>query len=181
MPRETYKDLVKRLVEDDAFRGWLISSPLVRDNAFSMYDLTRDQAEMAEQVAWLKGYNLFESVSAEEWLTLLSMTSLEKFPAGTTLIRQGETGDALYLLLSGEVAVLMRDVNGNWRHVATLTRGAIIGELAVLYQIPRTATVLAHTDVVALSLGKEAYQELSQKAPVFASNIGKEAAGRLPT
>ena len=66
MARETCKDLIKKLVENDAFRGWVISSPLAMNNAWSLYELDRHEPKMAEHVAFLKGYPLFDEVSSEE-------------------------------------------------------------------------------------------------------------------
>ncbi|GEM_PF-6028578 len=179
MLREDYKALVRKIVEDDAFRGWVISSPLARDNEFSRYELTTEEAEMAEQVAWIKGYHLFDNVPADEWLNLLSDSILEKFKGGNAITRQGEQGNNLYLLLSGEVAILMRDSQSNWRHIATVGRGAIIGELAVLYEIPRSATVIAHTDVWTLGMDRQTYLSLSTRAPSFAGNVKQIASSRM--
>ena len=71
MARETFKDLIKKLVEGDAFRGWVISSPLAMNNAWPLYELEGDELKMAEHVAFLKGYPLFDDVPSEEWWFLL--------------------------------------------------------------------------------------------------------------
>ena len=179
MLRENYKTLISKLVEDDAFRGWVISSPLAKDNEFSRYDLTPEEAEMAEQIAWIRGYHLFDNVSADEWVYLLSGTILQKFKSGSAITRQGEQGENLYLILSGEVAILMRDSKNNWRHIATQGRGTIIGELAVLYEISRSATVIAHTEVWTLSMDRKTYMDLSIHVPSFAYNVKQIATARL--
>ncbi|MBM2827257.1 MAG: cGMP-dependent protein kinase, isozyme 1-like, partial [Dehalococcoidia bacterium] len=148
--------------------------------AWSLYELTSDEPKMAEHVAFLKGYPLFEGVPAEEWWFLLQHVTLDRHPSGTAIIHQGDAGDRFYVLVSGEVAILMRDVSGMWRHIATMSRGAYFGELALLYDVPRTANVVAHSDIEVLSIEREKFHQLAQGAPHLWVSINRAAVSRLP-
>jgi CRP-like cAMP-binding protein len=68
------------------------------------------------------------------------------------LIREGETGDFVAMLAEGTATV---ETDG--RYVAALGPGSHVGEIALLYDVPRTATVRAQTNVVAWEIGQEAF------------------------
>ena len=73
-------------------------------------------------------------------------------PAGATVFRQGEGGSHCFVVEQGEAEVL-----GDGRVVATLGRGDLFGEIALLRDVPRTATVRARTDLRLQSLAREAF------------------------
>ena len=80
-----------------------------------------------------------------------TMTTVNQ-PAGTVVFHQGEAGDRYYLVESGEVEV---SVDGSV--ASTLGRGHGFGEIALLRDVPRTATVIAKTDVTLLALERDAF------------------------
>lgn len=76
------------------------------------------------------------------------------FRAGELIVREGDIGDMLYVIEKG-VCDASKTFDGKEVVVAQLKKGAFFGELAVMYDMPRTATVRAATDVVAVSLSRE--------------------------
>mmetsp|Transcript_7443 Transcript_7443/g.17843 ORF Transcript_7443/g.17843 Transcript_7443/m.17843 type:complete len:801 (+) Transcript_7443:78-2480(+) len=83
---------------------------------------------------------IFASLSAKERRLLIDAMIMETVPAGTIIIRQGDTGDFFYVVDDGHVSFA---VDGN--HVGACGRGGSFGELALLYNCPRAATCLANT------------------------------------
>jgi cAMP-dependent protein kinase regulator len=82
-----------------------------------------------------------------------------KYPAGSTIIREGEPGTAFFILESGEAEVYKKGANED-KPVAKYKKGDYFGELALLNDAPRAATVIAVTEVKVASLGKEGFQRL---------------------
>ncbi len=106
----------------------------------------------ADDLALLRRTSLFEPlpIAAVERLARNSVPLVVE--AGTTIIREGDAGDRLYVIASGEA-----DVSSNGSHVARLGPGAHVGEIALLRDVPRTATVVAVTHVRLLSLERDVF------------------------
>ena len=93
-----------------------------------------------------------------------SLVRLEKLPAGTDIVRQGERGDRLYILKEGEAEVSARGEEGQEVEVATLSKNDYFGEIALLRDVPRTATVRSLSPVELYSLGRPDFQELLKRS-----------------
>ena len=93
--------------------------------------------------------HLFDLLDDEGRARLDEVAEVRSFPKGATIIEEGEFGDAFYLLLEGEADVEASDFTETPRGVAQLTPGHVFGEIAALTGEPRTATVVAKTDLKA--------------------------------
>ena len=94
--------------------------------------------------------------------------------AGTVVIRQGEVGDRFWLVDTGEV-----DVDQDGSVIARLGPGASFGELALIRDIPRTASVVAVTDVALFALDREAFLLTVTASPRAAYEASAVAARHL--
>ena len=83
----------------------------------------------------------------------------QQFPEGAVIVRQGTVADRFFIVVDGEVAVLRED-RGKERQIATLSRGQFFGEMALLRETARTATVRALTPTTLLALEREAFRAL---------------------
>jgi CRP-like cAMP-binding protein/tRNA A-37 threonylcarbamoyl transferase component Bud32 len=83
---------------------------------------------------------IFASLSEKERRNLIDAMMMETVPAGTVIIKQGETGDYFYVVEEGHVSFAVDN-----QHVGSTGRGGSFGELALLYNCPRAATCLANT------------------------------------
>ena len=95
-------------------------------------------------------------------------------PAGTVLARQGDTGSELFVIVEGTVTVT-RDGD----EVASVGRGGFVGELAVLAQVPRNATVTAASDLDLLVLTPLGLSQLLDDIPGLAKHLLLEVVDRL--
>ena len=95
---------------------------------------------------------LFSNLSKRE-LDLLGKSCREReYAAGAALMRQGETGVGLFVLVSGSVRVSQHQEGGAEHDLNTLSRGDVLGEMSLLDDLPRSATVVALEPTKALVL-----------------------------
>jgi CRP-like cAMP-binding protein len=134
---------------------------------------------LQEDVEALRRIPLFSKIEPAR-LKLLAFTSEHvEFLEGETVCRQGEAGDAAYILLDGRADVLVETAGGPVK-VASLGRNEIVGEIAILCDVPRTATVQAAAGpLVALRVSKDGFFNLVTQFPQIAVEIMGELASRL--
>jgi MFS family permease len=104
------------------------------------------------QIALLRSIPLFADLPAPAVEGLAAALTPAEVPAGTVLIRQGEPGDAYYAIAAGQLDVLQ-----DGRFLRRCGRGEGVGEIALLRAVPRTASVIAHTDATVYRLAREPF------------------------
>jgi predicted acylesterase/phospholipase RssA/CRP-like cAMP-binding protein len=100
-------------------------------------------------------------------------------PRGQALFRQGDDGDALYVLLEGALDVTVKTVDGTDVHVDALLPRAVVGEMALLSGQPRSATVTAAEDARLLRVSRERFVALAESEPDLVERITASIAHRL--
>lgn len=113
---------------------------------------------------------LFCGLSEDERQQVIATGTLLCAQSGDMVLREGDAGNNLFLILSGSVAV-RRFVNDAPRDLLTLQAGQIFGELAFLGGVPRTADVVANTEATILVLSRDAFLRISDAAPTTAFAI----------
>lgn len=131
-----------------------------------------------EEVDVLRNIPLFSKIEPAK-LKLLAFTSERvTFESGQTLFQKGEAGDAAYIVMEGAADILIPTATGSIK-VATLGKHAIIGEIAILCDVPRTATVVASENTVTLKINKDTFFRLVTEFPAMSIEIMRELAHRL--
>ena len=128
----------------------------------------RELAELLEQVG------LFSRCTDRQRRTIARHTTTAEFPAGSELIREGEPGDALFIILEGKAIVRVAGVEVN-----RVGPGAYFGELAILDGEPRSATVVAETDIVVAAIGSRMFRTLLREFSDLAEQLLIGLAGEL--
>ena len=131
-----------------------------------------------EEVELLKTVPIFAKIEPAK-LKLLAFTSDRlTFDAGQEICHQGDIGDAMYVILGGSADILIDSSNGPIK-VAELNRNGFFGEMAILCDVPRTATVTAREKLTALKIPKEMFLRLVAEFPQMAVEIMRELAHRV--
>ena len=133
---------------------------------------------LKEEVELLQRIPLFQNIEAPK-LKLLAFTSERvAFPSAHVLFREGDMGDAAYIIMEGAADVTVTSPAGPVL-VATLGRNSFVGEIAILCDVPRTATVTAKERLVCLRISKELFLRLINEFPQMAVAVMRELALRL--
>ncbi|MGQ0565380.1 MAG: cyclic nucleotide-binding domain-containing protein [Gemmobacter sp.] len=136
--------------------------------------LLNDEVRMLQQVP------LFSGVSAAK-LKLLAFTSDRvSYGADEVLFLQGDTGDAAFVILNGTADILVDSPKGPVK-VAEVGENSIVGEIAILCDVARTATVRAHTPLEALRISKDNFFKLMTDFPDMSLQVVRVLADRLHT
>jgi CRP/FNR family transcriptional regulator, cyclic AMP receptor protein len=121
---------------------------------------------------------LFAKVNPAK-LKLLAFTSERlEYLSGDELFHQDDYGDAAYVILEGEADILVDTPNSAIR-IATLGKNDIIGEIAILCDVPRTATVVAHGDLKTLRVSKDGFLHLVTQFPQVGIEVMRALASKL--
>ncbi|KAE8454071.1 hypothetical protein EG329_007849 [Mollisiaceae sp. DMI_Dod_QoI] len=107
--------------------------------------------------SFLEEVPLLASLTKYERSKIADALETQKYPPGTTVIKEGDAGEAFYLLESGEAEAFKSGTQGP---VKQYTKGDYFGELALLNDAPRAASVISKTEVKVATLGKDGFQRL---------------------
>jgi CRP-like cAMP-binding protein len=131
-----------------------------------------------DEVELLGKVSLFAGLQPSQ-LKLLAFTSQRlTFEEGDILFRQNDPAYEAYVVLSGTADVIV-EINGSEMVVASLEKNAIVGEIAILSDVARTATVRAATELETLCIEKEQMLKLLKEFPSMAIDVMRVLAERL--
>jgi CRP-like cAMP-binding protein len=114
----------------------------------------------------LKGVDFFYPLKLNELDELMGAMKKRRYPAGQTVIKQGDHGDALYLIYSGRVSVWDKN-----KQVATRYPEEYFGESALVTEAPRSATVKTEEETELYILYKEDFKKILMSNPIIAASI----------
>jgi CRP/FNR family transcriptional regulator, cyclic AMP receptor protein len=131
-----------------------------------------------EEVELLRQIPLFAKIEPSK-LKLLAFTSERlKFKADEELFHQGDIGDSAYIVIGGRADVI-RSTDRGEVVVSTVKRNDIVGEVAILCDVPRTASVKAKEDLEVLKISKDLFFRMISEFPQMSVEIMRELASRL--
>lgn len=135
-------------------------------------------AGLQDEVDVLRRISLFANIEPTR-LKLLAFTSDRvAFSAGQELFHEGDAGDAAYVIIDGAVDVL-KDTDEGEQLLVTLKKNAFVGDIAILCDVPRTATVRAVERIETLKIQKEHFLRLLIEFPEMAVEVTRVLAQRL--
>ena len=133
---------------------------------------------LQEDVERLRSIPLFAKIEPSK-LKLLAFTSQRvSYAPGESLCKQGETGDSAFIIVEGDADVIVDTQHGPMT-VASVGKSDFVGEIALLCEVPRTATVTATTQLTAMRISKELFFQLVSQFPEISVEVMRELAKRL--
>ena len=96
------------------------------------------------------------------------------FSVGEAIFQQGEPGDTLYIVAEGQVDIRIDD-----QLIETIGAGDILGEMALIEDLPRSASAIAATDCLLVPITRQHFLTLIQRTPLFAIQVMRVLPNRL--
>lgn len=136
------------------------------------------EAIARDRVAALRQVDFLAELEGTDLDVLLANLASAEFGHGETICREGDAGDAFFVLRRGTVEVVARGAAGQETHVADLTAPAFFGEMALMTGEARAATVRAKDDTDVLVVERAGFEELFKTRPTVAAAVSRVLATR---
>jgi CRP/FNR family transcriptional regulator, cyclic AMP receptor protein len=133
---------------------------------------------LQQEFELLRRVPIFAEIEPARLKLLAFMSERVGFDPGKRLMQQGDAADAAYLIIEGHAEVILETPAGPVI-VATLGANESVGEMGILGNVPRNATVRAKDRVIALRISKEPFMRMVREFPSMAVSIMQELAQRL--
>ena len=131
-----------------------------------------------EEVELLRNIPLFSKIDPSKLKLLAFASERVIFGKGQELFHQGDSGDTAYIIVKGSADVLI-DSPGGELAVAKIGKNELVGEIAILCDVPRTATLRADEEVTTLAISKDLFFQMVREYPDMGIEIMRELAQRL--
>jgi CRP/FNR family cyclic AMP-dependent transcriptional regulator len=129
---------------------------------------------LMDKVLFLRKVALFDEVSPADLKQVAVLANERVYPKAAEMVRQGDPGDELYIIVGGKVLVMM-----NSRQVAVRSPGDCVGEMAILTREPRSATLIAESEVRVLCIERRDFQAMLGDRPEIGLAVIRTLAQRL--
>lgn len=136
----------------------------------------RSEADIVAAAERLGAIDLFSTLSTDARLKLSRGAQDHLFAAGEDIVRQGDSGSSMFVVLEGRVRVVLEP---SGQEVAAIDPGGFFGEMSMLTGDPRTATVRAAADVRLLEIPAERFRDLALEEPGLIEHVSKAIVTRL--
>jgi uncharacterized protein YhbP (UPF0306 family) len=125
-----------------------------------------------------RSYSVIADLPVQRVESIIATLQSMDVAAGETIVRQGAPADKFFILVDGEAEAL-RDEDGVQRRIASLTAGQLFGEVSIMRDQPRTATLRATTDVKLLALERDGFRDLVAEAMQITPDFDQVIRARL--
>jgi len=132
---------------------------------------TSSDAALPERSTAQTLQRVFHDLSAEELEALAAVTLARDYPPGTVVCREGELGHVFYIIEQGQVAITQRLPDGSEQRLGEQGPGSFFGEIALLENRPRAASVRTLTDCRLLEITEEDFERMIHRSPAAALTL----------
>jgi hypothetical protein len=134
---------------------------------------------LMEKILFLRRVPLFADLPPSDLKQVAAIATETVCPDGETLFVQGEPGDEMYIIVSGEVRVLVDTGDGREVEVARRKPGEYVGEMAIISREPRNASLIAAGDVRMLCIDQKSFESLLRERPEISLAVMRVLCARL--
>jgi signal transduction histidine kinase len=121
----------------------------------------------------------FPGIKPEEVQEIIINSRITTYPADTVICKENEVEYVFYMVLEGDLEVTKVINNSEMRLLTSLTAGDFFGEMALIHNAPRAATVKSKTNVIMLELDKDGFNRVLKRSPSVAMAMVEEISSRL--
>ena len=152
---ERYEDLFRPLEDNDLALEWCENRVI----AAALPNRPADQIVKPEQ------YELFENFTAPEIAQVVALLQRRTYQPDEVILKAGDPGDEMFFLAKGRASVFAQAESGARKRLATFSPSMVFGEIAMLDHAPRTATIIADSEITCDVLNRESFQQLGASHP----------------
>ena len=138
-----------------------------------------DETTISEKIVLLKGIELFESLSIGELAAIASVVEEVDYPDGEIIIKEGDAGDTLFLMIRGEVSVIKDIGKPNEIEIDRMGDGEYFGEMALFGDTVRSVSIRTEKPSDFMVLYKQEFKEIVREYPQIALEICKVLSSRI--
>ena len=126
---------------------------------------SKNVPEIELDAAELPQTPLFSELPPEVMQVLLERLTMQPYQKDEVIMREGDVGRSLFVIASGSVKVVRKDGKGEDQLIDKMKEGTFFGEIGLIADVPRVATVIAEEDTVLLEVPRELIRKLNEKFP----------------
>jgi hypothetical protein len=184
-PPNLDRDLVRSLTQSGNRHVNAVAKRIIDGLAnqdLSKGDAMESEISLPEKVLHLRSIQIFQDLSVSELAAVASVTEEVVYLAGEVVIREGEPGDTMYLIIRGEVSVIKSQQGEDASHEIELDRiraGDYFGEMALFEDVVRSATIRTAEESRLLVLNKQEFTEIVREYPQIALHICRVLSERI--
>lgn len=139
---------------------------------------TKKKRQAKEMLERLAAVDILRSLPADQVQAIVPYIERRSFPKGVPVFQQGGEGDSMYIIDSGTVSIEYVDASGGRSRVAELGAGQTFGEMALIWNSPRTADAIPSSDATAFEIRRDDFELLAEASPELREAVGALAAER---
>ena len=143
-------------------------------NKQSGFTISKEGDHVDVTVERLRAIPILSKLDPDLLKDLVSDFITDRIPHDRIVVQQGDLADKFYIIVRGQVGVSIRNDDGTERKLTTLQDGDYFGEIALLRTVPRTATVRTNGECIFLTLPREKFSKLLERAPEFRELLSRD-------
>jgi CRP-like cAMP-binding protein len=133
---------------------------------------------LASEVTALQNISMFKNVGPAKLKLILLASERTNYRIGESLITEGGSADAVFVILEGKARLMRSDGNVSIQ-IAEVESGTVVGEMGIVLDRPYSGTIIAETPLIALRIDKRTFLDLLAEVPQFSIALIRELATRL--